>query len=894
MERRLRPAPLLRFEPDVRIDNALRRDRLLRAMGEGAPGSARVVVVRAPAGFGKTTLCAQRAAQLREQGVTTLWVNAMADDGAAAALRTRLAQALRHAGLVAARAPARLDALLAGARERAGELAIFIDNDEQLAGTPADELITELAHTLPEGVTLYLAGRRPPDALQSQRWLGGHWRVLDPALLCFSGDEASRLLGDAVEPARIAALLSRCEGWPAAMQFARRHDAMDLTAPGSAQTEADGWLGAHVVDALAPGDRAFLMETAILAEVSADVADAVRERSDSARHLAQLAALSPMIRPGATPLSLHVVPWLRDYLLRRARQQGDGAVHARHLRASAAYAARNDLFAAVDHAVAAREPEVAAHLLEARGGVRLMADAGVGRARLLLARLPMGVRHGHPRLRLLHIAILLVENNASEACWDLERLQAELRDAPPGSALERLAADESFQLELALVEATVLVHRAEHELIVSPWADLDRVTRLSMTRFCEDWRLLGLLIPLQVLFIHRYGPLSAAARYIARIETMYRGEDSDYNLAWVRFNRARECVGSGHLEEAERILAEASDPRLAVARFEQASFSNMVAALRARIAWLTGRVALAGRILDGIESGAAGLLLEVTGALYVERARCHYAMGETQAAWARLDAAERLAAMETLPHLGVQSACLRLVWLADAGRTGEMEALARRIDLPALWATACGARALPWVDVEMVGRATIRFALAVGDQAGAREAADRLHALAEQMEERPGIVVARLLRARVLKAAGADHEARIAWAAAVAMAAEGGMSQPFLDEHVDPGFGARALLDETPAQQALLARIEARALEAMRARIDRDERLTARERDVVYWLAQGRATKEIGRELGVSPETVKQHLKTIFSKLNVNTRAAVVAAVQSISMTNDTKETTRP
>ncbi|WP_224040923.1 LuxR C-terminal-related transcriptional regulator [Paraburkholderia unamae] len=875
----MRPDPSTRFEPDVRIDDALARERLLRQLSEAAPAGARVIVVRAPAGFGKTTLCAQRAGQLRESGVVTVWLNCQEGDRKAGDLRALLGEALRHAGLIGARAPAKLDALLEAARARAGEIALFIDNDEHLAGTDADEQLTALAQTLPEGLTLYLAGRRAPDAFQSQRWLGGHWRVLDPALLCFSADEAARFHRQAGCGAPLAAWLANCEGWPVAMQFARRQDVQG----GGAQVEGDAWLATQVVERLEPADRAFLIETAMLAEVRADIADAVRERADSGHHITRLAALSPMIRAGTSPLSIHVVPWLRDHLLRRALQDGDAVVNARHMRASAAYAARHDLLAAVDHAVAAQQPEAAARLLEARGGARLMADAGVGRARLLLSRLPADVRHRHPRLRLLHIGILLVENNASEACWDLERLQAELREPPPGSPgspSARLAGDTDLQLDLALVESMVLVHRAEHELVMSPWADLDRVTRLAMTRFCEDWRLLGILIPLQVMFIHRYGPLSDAARYIARIETMYRSPEHDYNLAWVRLNRARECMGSGHLDEAQRILTEVSDPHLAVARFGQDSFSHRVAAMRARIAYLTGQVEVAARILDGIPANSAGLVLEVICALYVERARCHFAQGEAQAALARLDAADRLAALETLPHLGVQSACLRLAWLADAGQHEAMRALEARIDLAALWNTACEPRALPWDDVEMIGRATIRSALAQGRIDVARAAADRLHALAEQMEERPGIVVARLLRACAMKAAGADHAAFEAWTAAVSIAAEGGMSQPFIEDCPDLTFVNRPLADETAAQHALRARIQAHYLDALRSRIDRDERLTPRERDVMYWLAQGQTTKEISRALGVSPETVKQHLKTMFSKLNVNTRAAAIEALQ--------------
>jgi DNA-binding CsgD family transcriptional regulator len=53
--------------------------------------------------------------------------------------------------------------------------------------------------------------------------------------------------------------------------------------------------------------------------------------------------------------------------------------------------------------------------------------------------------------------------------------------------------------------------------------------------------------------------------------------------------------------------------------------------------------------------------------------------------------------------------------------------------------------------------------------------------------------------------------------------------------------------------------------------------LTARERDVADLLIAGRSTEEIGHELHLSPYTVQDHLKELFRKLGVNSRARVVA-----------------
>jgi DNA-binding CsgD family transcriptional regulator len=62
------------------------------------------------------------------------------------------------------------------------------------------------------------------------------------------------------------------------------------------------------------------------------------------------------------------------------------------------------------------------------------------------------------------------------------------------------------------------------------------------------------------------------------------------------------------------------------------------------------------------------------------------------------------------------------------------------------------------------------------------------------------------------------------------------------------------------------------------------ELLSTRERNVINLIACGESNKEVARNLGISPETVKSHMKRIFAKLDVDKRAHAVARAQNLGL----------
>jgi DNA-binding CsgD family transcriptional regulator len=61
-----------------------------------------------------------------------------------------------------------------------------------------------------------------------------------------------------------------------------------------------------------------------------------------------------------------------------------------------------------------------------------------------------------------------------------------------------------------------------------------------------------------------------------------------------------------------------------------------------------------------------------------------------------------------------------------------------------------------------------------------------------------------------------------------------------------------------------------------------DEHLTAREREIVAMVAEGKTNAQVAADLWVSPATVKKHLENVYQKLGVGSRAAAVGMVRTI------------
>jgi len=71
-------------------------------------------------------------------------------------------------------------------------------------------------------------------------------------------------------------------------------------------------------------------------------------------------------------------------------------------------------------------------------------------------------------------------------------------------------------------------------------------------------------------------------------------------------------------------------------------------------------------------------------------------------------------------------------------------------------------------------------------------------------------------------------------------------------------------------------------------------RLTAREREILDLVAEGKTNSEIAERLWVSPGTVRKHLNNVYAKLGVHTRTAAAAFVRGNGGSSRTSRNARP
>ena len=394
------------------------RGRLLDRLDQAQPGD--VVLVSAPAGWGKTALLAD---WLRTDPVHTVWVSLSPIDDSGRGFWAILLAALRACPVVAVGnalhdlvppddPAADLDFLAAvadGLHAAAEPLTIVLDNTQDLTDPAAVDGLRSLLRDRPPHVRVVLAGRRDPPIHRGRLRAEGSLVEVRAEQLRFTGDEAAAMLaatGYVFELSLVAALVAATGGWAAGLRLAA--PALAAATPtdfvndlvGTDRAMSD-YLVEEVLGAFSAQTRHVLDRVSICDTVSAPLAATLCDASDVGEVLDALERETGLVcRTGAGQADYVVEPLLRAHLLADLRRRHPEVVVALHERAARWFASEDMLSTAVDHAVASGSEPLLVDLVR-RYGLLLLAAGEHARLRGVASRLRPEVLTGDPMLALL-------------------------------------------------------------------------------------------------------------------------------------------------------------------------------------------------------------------------------------------------------------------------------------------------------------------------------------------------------------------------------------------------------------------------------------------------------------------------------------------------------------
>ena len=416
------------FVPPPRAE-IVSRPRLLEQLDRSLQHN--LTLLCAPAGFGKTTLLSAWAAAASRP---TAWVSLEESDAGLARFLTYVISSLQTVepgiagewleALSSAQPPAAdavLVSLVNDLSQLPSEITLVLDDYHVVDSSAVDAAVTFLLLHLPRQLHVVIASRQDPNLPLARLRARNQLTELREADLRFSPDEAAEFLttvmGLHLTGEDIATLEQRTEGWVAGLQLA----ALSMRDHDDASTFIRGFAGDHrfIADYLVgevlerqPADvRAFLLQTAVLGQMSGPLCDAVTGVTGSQSRLAALE------RGNLFVVSLDDQRrWYRyhhlfaEVLRAYLTEEQPAEVPALHRRASTWFEHEGDLPEAVRHALAAGDVEHVADLLE--GSAQELLRTRQERPLLTWLRaLPEEVFRNRPVLNASYAGVLLASGH---------------------------------------------------------------------------------------------------------------------------------------------------------------------------------------------------------------------------------------------------------------------------------------------------------------------------------------------------------------------------------------------------------------------------------------------------------------------------------------------------
>ena len=887
------------------------RPRLVEALDGGL--ARRLILVCAPAGFGKTALLADWA-QSGSRPVAWLSLDAADNDPArfwrhvvAALDRARPGTGERVGPLLGPPAPRSFEGLATAlinelAAQPADDGVLLVLDDYHLidAGQVHAPLGFMLEH-LPPGLHLVLAGRSDPPLPLARLRAGRQLAELRARDLRFTAEEAGSMLAGAagadLPTDAVTALAARTEGWAAGLQLA----ALSLRGHADTAGFVAAFSGTHryvldylvqeVLEGQSEQLRDFLLQTSVLERLSAGLCDAVTGRSGSQAMLEQVERTNLFL----VPLD-EVRGWWRyhqlfaDLLRASLQQQRPSQVPALH-RAAATWSDEHG-FAddAVRHAIAAGDAAWAARLIERHVDALLLRNEEATIRRWLTA-LPAEVASSRPRLCLMQAQLAL----------DGGRLEAA---EPPLDVAERAftaAADEPFESSVGTAASLLTNVPAAIALLRAYLAEL-RGDADSMAVFASqalaalgqgEWMMEAITRVQLAVADWLRGRLEEAEHALVSITARWRATgERTFALRWcyllgqVQRAQGRLDAAVGTYHQVLEISAPPGHPALPAAGIGYAGLAEVAYQrneLDAALRHVTEAIAQCQR-LTYTQPLAAGL---------VTLAWIRQAGGDKAGALEAIGEADRLSPSPSVadPFNPVPAQRARLL-LAQ----GDVAAAAR-------WAQERGLSAAdqPTYQKEREHLVLARVLLAQGRDGLALSLLERLLTAAVSQRRTGSIIEIQALQSLALAASGDENAAVDALAEALTLACPPGYVRVFADAGAPMGALLTRLIAAQRAEHGVARAVPVDFLgKVVRAFGERHatppgpraaaaipglvEPLTTRELEVLTLLAGGASNQAIAGELVISLDTAKKHVSHVLGKLGAANRTEAVTRARQLGL----------
>ncbi len=887
------------------------RQRLLTALDEGLHN--RLVLLSAPAGFGKTTLVAAGAPRA---GMPVAWLSLDKNDNQIGRFLSYLVATLQQADHTVGNEAAQLlvaseqtspDTILTSLINDLDianrDMVLVLDDYQSISSPEVHEAVAFLLEHCPHTFHLVIATRSDPPLPLARLRARGLTVELRSADLGFTEPEAAQFLNEAMglhlDAGSVAALEARTEGWIAGLQMA----ALSMRGREDVTGFIEGFSGTnrYILDYLleevlanqSPEVQRFLLCTSILERLTAPLCDALL-KNEGGRMKDEAGQPSTILHPSSFILdyleraNLFLVPlddernWYRyhqlfsDLLRARLQQTQHELLPVLHARAVDWCEGHGLATEAVDHALAGKDWSRAARLIEQQA-MSSMTGESVTTLISWLETMPDEHLHGRPWLGVYRAWSLILGCQPRGVEELLQHAEQHLQ-GPDGSMGNR-----DVLGNIAMIRAYLALFAGDTEGVAEQVSladellpDSDRVIRSDV-----QW-VLGFPPYLRGDLVSAVEAWHKARKYSIDVGNPHIAVAAIRHLAHIDCIRGRLRAAVELYQEALGLAAERGWQH---SRLTSAVKKDLADVYRERNEFPMAPT-LAYEAVDECERyGSPSNLAMAQGTL----AHVLCAQGKWDDACHALDKAMQLCRSHAT-YPGVRSrveSCQVRFWL----KVGDLSSALRWVDDNHLYPDDVPAFRLEQDHI------TLAHVLLAQDQCGKAAA---LLARLDDAAKAGGRVGSRIeilaLLAQALQSCGDTRAALSAVSEALALAEPEGYVRVFLDK----GQPAQMLLARWLARASagslrdyairLLSRFDAEphavtvAKDKASSAGDLVEPLSQRELEVLHLMALGTTNQGIAEQLIVAAGTVKAHTSSIYRKLDVANRTEAVARARQLGI----------